>query len=160
MNIEYYKLDGSQGSGGRTMTQRGMYPTRLLIIVLAMLIHEPVHAGWVSVEKRYQTPGVQTAYFDPDTVRRAGTLATLWQLTDIKWDGTTLTPRFLSAKTHKEFDCAKPRFRILQIVEYSRQMATGKSASGYIENGNWQTVEPKSVNQALWEVACRKSNAK
>lgn len=156
MNIEYHKLDGSQGSGGRTMTQRGMYATRLLIIILAMLIHEPVHAGWVAVEKRYQTPGVQTVYFDPDTIRREGNLTTLWQLTDIKWTGETLTPRFLSARTYKQFDCPRARFRVLAIVEFSRQMATGKSAAGYIENGNWQPVETGSINQGLWEMACGK----
>jgi len=47
-----------------------------------------------------------------------------------------LTPNFLSAKTHKQFDCAKERFRVPAVVEYSREMATGKSAGGYIENGN------------------------
>jgi hypothetical protein len=47
------------------------------------------------------------------------------------------------------------RFRVLAIVEFSREMATGKSASGYIENGNWQQVEPQSVNQALWDTVCK-----
>lgn len=63
--------------------------------------------------------------------------------------GEPPTPKFLSAKTHKQFDCAKDRFLVLAVVEYSREMATGNSAGGYIENGNWQQVEPQSVNQAL-----------
>lgn len=29
------------------------------------------------------------------------------------------------------------------------QIATGKSPSGYIENNNWQQVEPQRVNQVL-----------
>jgi hypothetical protein len=45
--------------------------------------------------------------------------------------------------------------RVLAVVEFSREMATGQSASGYIENGNWQQVEPQSVDQALWDAVCR-----
>ncbi|MBI3357435.1 MAG: hypothetical protein HY038_11825 [Nitrospirae bacterium] len=77
-------------------------------------------------------------------------------MTDIKWTGETLTPRFLSAKPHKQFDCPRARVRVLAIVEFSRQMAIGKSAAGYIENGNWQPVETRSINQGLWEAACGK----
>ena len=95
-------------------------------------------------------------YFDPDTIRQDGNRVKLWQLADIKWIYGTPTPRFFSAKTHKEFDCARPRLRVLVIVEFSRQMGTGKSAAGYIENGNWQPVEARSVNQTLWEVTCGK----
>ncbi len=46
---------------------------------------------------------------------------------------------------------------LLALVEYSREMATGNSAGGYIENGNWPQIEPQSVNQALWDMACKKS---
>jgi hypothetical protein len=131
--------------------------TRFLMIAALLLIHGPAYAGWVALEKRYQPPGHQPVYFDPDTIRREGNWVTLWQLADTKWMGEPPTPRFLSAKTHKQFDCAKGRVRVLAIVEFSRQMATGKSAGGYIENGNWQEIEPQSVNQALWEAVCSKS---
>ena len=125
-------------------------------MALPALIHSPAYAGWVAVEKQYQTLELQTVYFDPETIRRENHLATLWQLANIKWMDGAPTPRFLSAKTHKQFDCARPRFRVLEIVQFSRQMATGKSWNGYIENGNWQAVELQTVNHALWESACRK----
>jgi len=127
-----------------------------LLIALPMLSPTSVHAGWVTVEKRFQTPSTQTVYFDPETIRRQNDLATLWQLADIKWSDGAPTPRYLSAKTHKQFDCLRLRVRVLAIVEFSRQMATGKSWSGYIENGNWQAVEAQSVNHALWKAACKK----
>lgn len=127
-----------------------------LLVALPALVHSPVSAGWLAVDKRYQTPNTQTLYFDPDTIHQDGNLATLWQLADVKWADGAPTPRFLSAKTHKQFDCARPRFRVLEIVQFSRQMATGKSWNGYIENGNWQPVEPQTVDHALWEAACGK----
>jgi len=125
----------------------------LLFLIFLLLGYGPVYAGWVAVEKPYQTAGLETVYFDPDTIHRNGNRSTLWQLTDIKWNSTT---RFLSAKTHKEFDCERPRVRVLQVIEFSRQMGTGRSAAGFIENGNWQPVEERSTNHALWRAACGK----
>jgi hypothetical protein len=127
-----------------------MVMTRFLLITALLLGYcGPAHAGWVALEKRHQAPGKQTVYFDPDTIRQEGSWVSLWQLANTKWMGEPPTPKFLSAKTHKQFDCAKGRFLVLAVVEYSREMATGKSSGGYIENGSWQQVEPQSVNQAL-----------
>jgi len=128
----------------------------LFLLLLVFLFQDPVQAEWVALDKRFQTPQVQTLYFDPQTISRDNQLASLWDLTDIKWTDGMLTPKFLSAKTHKQFDCARVRFRILEIVQFSRQMGTGKSWNGYIENGNWQPVQLQTVNHALWEAACRK----
>jgi len=119
-----------------------------LLITLLVLSRGPVHAEWVAVKKHYQVPGRETVYFDPDTIRREEHRVTLWQLTDIKWMEGALTPRLLSIKTHKQFDCMNNRLRVLAVTEFSRQMGTGKQADGYIENGNWLPVEPGSVNQA------------
>ncbi|CUS32335.1 surface-adhesin E family protein [Candidatus Nitrospira nitrificans] len=113
----------------------------------------PVYAGWVAVEKQYQPAGLETIYIDPDRIQRKGLRATLWQLTNLKWNSTT---RFLSLKIHKEFDCDRPRVRVLQVIEFSRQMGTGRSKSGYIENGNWQPIEEADANHALWKAACGK----
>jgi hypothetical protein len=125
----------------------------VFIALLLLLGSGPVYAEWKAVEKQYQPIGLETLYFDPETIHRERTRATLWQLTDLKWNSTT---RYLSFKTHKEFDCEQSRVRVLQVIEFSRQMGTGRSASGYIESGNWQPVEKHSGNQALWKAACGK----
>jgi hypothetical protein len=125
----------------------------LFIALLILLSSGPVYAGWEVLEKQYQPTGLETLYFDPETIHREGTRAMLWQLTDLKWNSTT---RFLSFKTHTEFDCEQSRVRVLQVIEFSRQMGTGRSASGYIESGNWQPVEERNVNHALWKAACGK----
>ncbi|MFO0699394.1 MAG: hypothetical protein U0236_09210 [Nitrospira sp.] len=113
----------------------------------------PAAAAWVALEKPFQPAGRETVYFDPDTIHRSGVHASLWQLTDIKWNNVT---RYLSSKTHKEFDCEKSRVRTLQVIEFSRQMGTGRSATGYIENGNWQPVEAGGINDRLMKKACGK----
>ena len=89
---------------------------------------------------------------------------TLWQLIDFKrmQGNTGMGPlgfgphRFLSTKTHKQFDCAGKRLRLLAFTEFSRRMGTGIAAHGYVDNGNWLPVEPESINQALSEVVCGK----
>jgi len=126
---------------------------RFVLVATLILSYGPAFAGWVAVEKQYQSAGLETVYFDPETIRRDGSHATLWQLTDIKWNDTT---RFLSVKTHKEFDCAQSRVRVLQVVEFSRQMGSGKSAAGYIENGRWQPIETPGLDRALLQTACGK----
>jgi hypothetical protein len=64
--------------------------------------------------------------------------------------------RFLSTKTHKQFDCAEKRLRLLAFTEFSRHMGTGIAAHGYVDKDNWLPVEADSISHALWEVACGK----
>ncbi len=129
-------------------------PRLYCVLTIALMIWaHPVFAGWVALEKQHQPAGLETIYFDPEQIQRTGSVATLWQLTDLKWNNTT---RFLSLKTHKEFDCAHSRVRTLQVIEFSRQMGSGRSRSGYIENGNWQTIGSPGVDLVLWKAACGK----
>ena len=127
--------------------------TRFFLLTIFLLHYGPVYAGWLTVEKQYQPIGLVTLSFDPETIHRNGIHATLWQLTNLKWNNTT---RFLSTKTHKEFDCEHPRVLVLQVIEFFRQMGTGRSKPGYIETWSWQPVEERTVNHAFWKAAYRK----
>jgi hypothetical protein len=128
------------------------------LITLLFLSTAPVNAEWVAVEKDYLLSGLQTLYVDPDSIRKEGTLVTMRQLIDFKWmQGSARGPtRFLSTETHKQFDCAEKRLRLLAFTEFSHRLATGIRADGYVDTGRWIPVEPESMNQALWEVACGK----
>ena len=134
------------------------------LITLLFLSSVPAYAEWVAVEKNYLVPGLRTVYIDPDTIRREGNLVMMWQLIDFKWmqGNQGMGPlgfgphRFFSTKTHKQFDCAGQRLRLLAFTEFSRHMGTGIAANGYVDKDNWLPVEPESINQALWEVACGK----
>ena len=127
------------------------------LITLLVLSSGSVYAEWVAVEKDYLLPGLQTVYVDPETIRREGSLVTMWQLTDFKtMQGGRSPTRFSSTKTQKQFDCAEARTRLLRVTDFWGIMGTGEPAEAYIEKGNWVRVEPESMNQALWEVACGK----
>ncbi|HBH78945.1 MAG TPA: hypothetical protein DDY39_03870 [Nitrospira sp.] len=138
----------------RSMSNRIVPSLLCLLSVVLIVLASPAIAGWIAIEKQHQPAGIETIYVDPEQIQRTDTRATLWQLTDLKWNNTT---RFLSLKTHKEFDCANSRVRTLQVIEFSRQMGTGRSRSGYIENGNWQAIGTHGVDHALSKTACGKS---
>src|SRR5438132_10248687 len=92
-----------------------------LLITLLFVSTVPAYAEWVAVEKDYLSPGRQTVYVEPDTIRREGNLVTLWQLIDLKWmQGNQgmgrlgIGPhRFFSTKTHKQSDSAEKSLRSL-----------------------------------------------
>ena len=50
---------------------------QLFLLSILILSSEPVFAGWVVVEKQYQTAGLEAAYFDPEMIHRNGNRATL-----------------------------------------------------------------------------------
>ena len=129
----------------------------LLLITLLVLSGGPVYAEWVALDEKYQSPGLQTVYVDPTTIRRDGNLVMLWQLTDYTWmQGGRTSTRFLSTKTHKQFDCVDKRIRLLAYTEFLRHIGTGRRNNGYVDQDNWLPVEPESTNQALWEITCGK----
>ena len=129
--------------------------TRLLLIALLVLSPGPAYAEWIAVEKTKQLSALQTVYIDPASIRQDENLVTMWQLTDFKWtQGGIVGRRFLSTTTHKQFDCAQKRVRLLAYTEFSHRMGIGIADGGYVDKDYWLLVEPESMNQVLWEVAC------
>ena len=126
------------------------------LIPLLVLCSGSAYAEWVAVEKGYLLSGLQTMYVDPASIRRDGNQVMILQLIDFKWmQGSARGPtRFMSTETHKQFDCMGKRLRLLAFTEFSQRMGTGISADGYVDKGNWLSIDPDSINQALWEVAC------
>jgi len=57
-------------------------------------------------------------------------------------------------KMQKQFDCVEARVRLLRVTVFWGNMGTGDPTEAYVEKGSWILVEPDSVDQALWEVAC------
>ena len=128
-----------------------------LLLSLLLLSSEPVHAEWVAVKKHNELAGIMTVFFDPDTICRKGNLVKLWQLIDFKtMQGGRSPSRFSSTKIQKEFDCVEERLRVLALTDFWGNMGTGEPTGAYVDGGNWAAVEPDSIDQALWEIACNK----
>lgn len=121
-----------------------------------------VETRWVPIEEAYQTPSLHTVYVDPDSISRDGNVVVLRQLTDYLWmQGNAgfgrFGPgphRFFSTVTRKEFHCADKRVRLLAFTEFSHHMGTGRPADGYVDQSQWLPIEPTSINEGLWKIAC------
>jgi surface-adhesin protein E len=128
-----------------------------LLLTLLVLSSGPAYAEWIAVEKNNQSAGIMTVYVEPDTIHRKENLVTMWQLIDFKtMQGGRSPSRFSSTKMHKQFDCTEKRLRLLALTDFWGNMGTGEPAGAYVDGGHWVPVEPDSINQALWEVACNR----
>ena len=125
-----------------------------LLIALLTLSSGPVYAEWVL------TSGDDEAglavYVDPDTIRRKGSLAKMWQLYDYKTVQTVAGDSLLSMKRFNEYDCTDARTRTLGYTWSSGNMGSGNVVYSTPEVQQWEPVVPRTINRTLWKVACDK----
>ena len=131
-----------------------------LLVTLLVLSRGSAYADWVEIGKEYQSPEIRTVYIDSATIHREGHLVTMvilvdWKLAQGSW-GEGGAHRFRSTKTHKQFDCAEKRLRLLAHTEFQSSMGTGRRNEGYVDKDHWLPVKPESLDHGLWEVACGK----
>ena len=147
-------------SNAKSPSVRRVMPALSVWLLLTFMTMHPEsgYAEWIAVDERYQVPGLQTVYVDPDTIQRDGSLVTLWQLTDFRWmqGGPRSTPRFLSTKTQKQFDCPQHRLRLLAFTEFYGHLGAGRPTAEHVDKDTWIPVRPESIDQALWELVCVK----
>lgn len=131
------------------------------MIMILLLVHEPVQATWVAIDRQYQSPGLQTVYVDPDSIREVNTLIVLSALIDWTWmQGNRSPTRFYSTKLIKQFNCVEKLVRTLATTDFYGHMGTGQAigGGGHTSESHWIPIEPGTLNQGLWEVACGKDS--
>lgn len=139
-----------------------MYRVGLWILfTMLILAHGPVRAEWVAIDARYQSHPLQTAYIDPDTIRREGHLVVVLALVDWKaMQGGRAPTRFYSTTITKQLDCAEKQVRSLAATDFYGHMGTGEiiGGGGNTSEGQWVAIEPGTLNEGLWEAACGKGS--
>ena len=131
--------------------------TRLILITLLVLSSGPAYAEWVAIGYS-ESLGGYTVYVDLDTIRRKGDLVKMWYLLDFETIQTVAGDSFLSSKSQHEYDCTEERDRILALTMFSGNMGSGKVvySSSDKDKWEWAPVQPDSISQTLWKVACNK----
>ena len=97
-----------------------------------------------------------TVYVDRDTILRKENLVKMWQLYDYKTVQTVAGDSLLSIQRHNEYDCTGERTRMLAYTWFSSNMGRGRVVYKTAEEQPWAPVVPRSIDQALWKVACGK----
>jgi hypothetical protein len=91
------------------------------LVTLVVLGAGPVCAEWVPLENKHQSHALRTVYIEPTTIRRDEHLVTMEILVDWKWiqgsTGEGGNHRFMSTKSHKQFDCAEKSYARWEPVD-------------------------------------------
>lgn len=127
--------------------------TRLILITLLVLNSGLAFAEWVLLG---QSGSGTSVYADPDTIRRKGDVVKMWYLFDFRTVRTVEGSSFSSSTYQSEFDCVEERRRLLAYTLFSGNMKNGQAVYNYSGEDNWVPVQPGSIEQALWKVACGK----
>jgi hypothetical protein len=125
-----------------------------LLLTFLVLGGGPAYAEWVLTSGDDEV-GLKV-YVDPESIRRKGNLAKMWQLYDYKTVQTVAGDSLLSIKRYNEFDCVDARTRMLAYTWFSGNMATGKVVYSAPDEQQWEPVVPRTINRTLWKVACDK----
>jgi hypothetical protein len=125
-----------------------------VLITLLILGSGAAYAGWV-LTSGDDGAGL-TVYVDPDSIRRNGNLAKMWQLYDYKSVQTVAGDSLLSIKRYNEFDCAEERTRMRAYTWFAGNMGTGKVVYSTTDEQQWEPVVPRSINHTLLKAACKK----
>jgi hypothetical protein len=99
--------------------------------------------------------GGMDVYVSVASVRRSGDKARMLGLFDFKTRQTFGGKPFLSARNELEFDCAKPRQRMLGSTGYSGPMGSGAVVASSAEDGPWEPVGRSGPHFEHWKVACK-----
>ena len=101
--------------------------------------------------KLYGDNGKAAFYYDPDSVVQQPGRVTVWDMLDYSFP----LNRVLSAKTHKEFDCDKQRFRNLSGEFFAGQMLSGERISGSdTPDEDWREAVQGTLNLELLKLLC------
>ena len=80
----------------------------------------------------------------------------MWSLNDYKTIQRMGSISYLSYKVQTEYDCAEERIRKLASTFFSGNIGNGDVVYSISKEGKWQQVEPGSLGQSEWDVACDK----
>ncbi|WP_340121988.1 surface-adhesin E family protein [Methylobacter svalbardensis] len=100
--------------------------------------------------------GSLTTYVDTDTHKKGSnvTILVLYDFTDIH--SGPHYEKYLSAFYSQEYDCENEQVKILNEKLFSGNMAKGKMIASPTMDNKWIAVEPKTISDWIWKIACTK----
>jgi len=123
---------------------------RKLVIAL-LLLSTSAWAGWRSIGGN----ATSTSYVDPDTITRKGNTAEMSSLLDYKDFQRMVEVGYFSQKALAEYDCKDRKLRGLSLSLHAGHMGEGKVIYADDSPHEWEAVAAGSVNETLWEIACK-----
>jgi hypothetical protein len=130
-----------------------MVRTTTVTLALLSTLHSEVWAAdWVTIEGNENG----TFYVDKTSIRRAGSVATVWSLTDFTSPRRRDGKQYYSFKGQVEYDCEAMRVRPVFTAFYSEGMGNGSTVTTSRSTSDWQPVIPESIGEKAFKIACGK----
>ena len=130
---------------------------RLLLGLMLLVTATAASAEWTRIASGGN--GELIEYVDRATIRRNGNLVKMWDLADHKTiQKGAAGESYLSSKSQQEYECKEEKVRTLAFTWFDEQMGNGKVVySVGNARGEWSPIEPESMGEALWKIACGKN---
>ena len=128
---------------------------KILLILTLALMSTGAMAEWAVVGES-DDDGGYTLYADLDTIRKAGDRVKMWTLIDYKVEQRASGVNFSSKTIRRDYDCKGEHIRMLAFKLFSWNMEQGRLVRSYSQPRNWEEVQPDSLDETEWKVACGK----
>lgn len=122
-------------------------------LLILMLVSTSASAQWQSLGENE----VESAYVDADNIQRGEhNTVRMWGLFDLKSPRNIGDMHYLSLKIQREYACYPKdrRTRIIRRSAHSEHMGAGNLIYSSNTKEKWATIQPDSVEEALWNIAC------
>lgn len=121
------------------------------------LLSADAMAEWTKIGQSDDNGGY-TAYADMASIYKAGNKVKMWVFFDYKIEQKASGATFLSERIRREYDCDGEHMRKLAYSLFSWNMERGQRVRKYSQPQKWETVQPGSMNETEWKVACGKQD--
>ena len=125
---------------------------KMFIAVLTLCAGSSVNADWSQVGRTVEA----TVSYDKQTLRKTGSMARIWTLTNFAATEVIEGKSHRSAKSQYEYDCVEERYRLLATIFYELPSGSGKVTASVATPEQWYPVGPKTMAERLWKVACER----
>ncbi|MBI5438346.1 MAG: hypothetical protein HY936_05280 [Nitrosomonadales bacterium] len=132
----------------------------ILMILLAVVGNNAFAGKWIKPEEWVKLDLVSdyyVVYADPTSIIRSGNKAQMRSLIDHKTPLSRAGKTFMSVKAQHEFNCVEAQARMLFASVHSENMGGGERVATDYKIENWSLVQPLSISEALWKIACGKN---
>lgn len=123
------------------------YSLSISLLVIPVL----AFGQWVKVDVAESV----VIYADPASRQAHNNVVKMWELINYASPRPFAGLSFQSSKVLREFDCQKREMRTLAFTIFKWPMGEGDVIHSHrVENSIWQLVEPYSVGESSWKLAC------
>lgn len=125
---------------------------KLLLTLMLAPVSTAAMAEWTAVGANNEF----TQYVDISTIRQTVNRIKMWDLVDYKTGQKVTGNKYLSIRGRYEYDCLEDKYRYLKLSFLEGNMGKGEVVLSTVEPDRWAPVEPGTMAEVKWKIACDK----